>query len=36
LFDAPSRLGVCGDWLVGPGVEAAWLSGTALAARIAG
>jgi len=34
MFDAERRLGVCGDWLVGPGVEAAWLSGTALAARI--
>lgn len=36
LLDTGSRLGVCGDWLLGPGVEAAWLSGTALAARIAG
>lgn len=36
MFDASRKLGVCGDWLVGPGVEAAWLSGTSLAARIAG
>ena len=35
LFDAALKLGVCGDWVTGPGVEAAWLSGTALAARIA-
>ena len=28
------RLGVCGDWLNGGTVEAAWLSGTALAQRI--
>ncbi|MDE2406058.1 MAG: NAD(P)-binding protein [Sphingomonadales bacterium] len=28
------RLGACGDWLPGSGVEAAWLSGTALAARM--
>ncbi len=34
LWDAGSRLGVCGDWLIGPRVEAAWLSGTALAGRI--
>jgi predicted NAD/FAD-dependent oxidoreductase len=36
LIDAERRIGVCGDWLAGTGVEAAWLSGTALAARIAG
>lgn len=35
MFDAARQLGVCGDWLVGPGVEAAWLSGTTLATRIA-
>jgi renalase len=29
-------LGLCGDWLNGGTVEAAWLSGRALAARIAG
>ena len=27
-------LGVCGDWLCGPRVEAAWLSGRALAERL--
>lgn len=35
LADMDRRVGVCGDWLRGPGVEAAWLSGTALAAHIA-
>jgi predicted NAD/FAD-dependent oxidoreductase len=34
IFDRDRRLGLCGDWLIGPRVEAAWLSGTALAARI--
>jgi len=34
LFDGSRKLGVCGDWLAGPGVEAAWLSGTELAARM--
>lgn len=34
IFDADRRLGLCGDWLIGPRVEAAWLSGTALAERI--
>lgn len=34
LWDASARLGVCGDWLIGPRVEAAWLSGTALAEQI--
>ena len=28
------RLGACGDWLIGPRVEAAWLSGTRLAAAM--
>lgn len=28
------RLGVCGDWLLGPRVEAAWTSGTILASLI--
>ncbi|MGA1799064.1 FAD-dependent oxidoreductase [Sphingomonas sp. 4RDLI-65] len=32
---ADRRLGVCGDWVGGPRVEAAWLSGQALAAIIA-
>jgi predicted NAD/FAD-dependent oxidoreductase len=31
-----SGLGVCGDWLGGPRVEAAWCSGRALAGRILG
>jgi renalase len=35
LWDAGRRLGLCGDWLIGPRVEAAWISGTALAERIA-
>jgi hypothetical protein len=34
IFDHDRRLGLCGDWLIGPRVEAAWLSGTALAAQI--
>jgi predicted NAD/FAD-dependent oxidoreductase len=36
IWDADLRLGLCGDWLLGPRVEAAWLSGTALAGRILG
>ena len=31
IFDADRRLGLCGDWLIGPRVESAWLSGTRLA-----
>lgn len=31
LWDAAARLGVCGDWLLGPRVECAWLSGDRLA-----
>lgn len=34
LWDPELRLGLCGDWLIGPRVEAAWLSGTTLADRI--
>lgn len=34
FWDAGRRLGVCGDWLLGPGVECAWLSGTRLAGAI--
>lgn len=34
LWDSTSRLGVCGDWLIGPRVEAAWLSGRHLARMI--
>jgi hypothetical protein len=31
LWDGSRRLGICGDWLIGGRVEAAWLSGTRLA-----
>lgn len=31
LWDPAEKLGVCGDWLWGPRVEAAWLSGRRLA-----
>lgn len=31
LWFADRRLGICGDWLLGPRIEAAWLSGQALA-----
>lgn len=31
IFDAGRRLGLCGDWLIGPRVECAWLSGVQLA-----
>ncbi|MGI4939657.1 MAG: hypothetical protein ACRYHQ_03645, partial [Janthinobacterium lividum] len=34
LWNDQIRLGVCGDWLLGPRVEAAWLSGTRLAAAM--
>jgi predicted NAD/FAD-dependent oxidoreductase len=34
LWDPALRLGACGDWLRGPRVENAWLSGRALAARV--
>jgi predicted NAD/FAD-dependent oxidoreductase len=34
LWDPERGVGVCGDWLVGPRVEAAWQSGTLLAQRI--
>jgi len=34
LFNANLHLGVCGDWLLGPRVECAWLSGTALARKM--
>ena len=33
LFDAPSQLGLCGDWCIGPRIEAAYESGLALAAQ---
>lgn len=35
VLDADRRLGLCGDWLIGPRVECAWLSGVRLADRIA-
>lgn len=31
LWNSDLRLGVCGDWLLGPRVECAWLSGRLLA-----
>ena len=31
LWDRHLRLGACGDWLIGPRVESAWLSGRRLA-----
>jgi renalase len=34
LWNADKGLGVCGDWLLGPRVECAWLSGRELAGRI--
>jgi renalase len=34
IWDADRRLGICGDWLIGPRVEAAWLSGAILAEQI--
>ena len=33
LWNRDLRLGVCGDWLLGPRVECAWLSGRNLAQR---
>lgn len=34
LWNPALRLGLCGDWLIGPRVQAAWLSGRRLAALI--
>jgi predicted NAD/FAD-dependent oxidoreductase len=34
LWDGASGIGVCGDFCLGPRVEAAWLSGTALASAV--
>jgi hypothetical protein len=34
IFDGDRRLGICGDWLIAPRVEAAWISGTELAELI--
>jgi predicted NAD/FAD-dependent oxidoreductase len=36
LWNLELRLGVCGDWLLGPRVECAWLSGNGLAEAILG
>ncbi|MEC7743237.1 MAG: FAD-dependent oxidoreductase [Pseudomonadota bacterium] len=36
LWDAQQRIGVCGDWLIGPRVEAAYLSGLILAETLGG
>jgi hypothetical protein len=36
IYDPARRLGLCGDWLIGPRIEAAWLSGTALAESLRG
>ncbi|WP_294136645.1 NAD(P)-binding protein [Sphingobium sp.] len=35
LWNDHIRLGACGDWLLGPRVELAWLSGRMLGARVA-
>jgi renalase len=35
-FDADLGIGVCGDWLSGPRVESAWLSGYALGQKMTG
>lgn len=34
ILDRDRRLGLCGDWLIGPRVESAWLSGATLAERV--
>ena len=34
LWNSETQLGVCGDWLIGPRVESAWLSGQRLGERI--
>lgn len=34
LWDSDRRVGLCGDWLIGPRVESAWLSGFHLATAI--
>lgn len=36
LWNSDLRLGACGDWLLGPRVECAWLSGRAMADRMTG
>lgn len=35
LWNGDLRLGACGDWLMGPRVECAWLSGTAVGGLVA-
>ena len=35
LWNPELGLGVCGDWLLGPRVECAWLSGQAMAQKVA-
>tara|TARA_R110000787_G_scaffold221595_2_gene330328 strand:- start:18088 stop:19023 length:936 start_codon:yes stop_codon:yes gene_type:complete len=34
LYNGDLKIGVCGDWLIGPRVECAWLSGAALAKMV--
>lgn len=34
MWDAERGIGACGDWLIGPRVESAWVSGTRLAEAI--
>ena len=34
LWNADIQLGLCGDWLLGPRVECAWLSGRTLASKM--
>ena len=36
LWDRDLKIGLCGDWLLGPRVECAWLSGDRLAAEVCG
>jgi len=36
LWNSDFNLGVCGDWLLGPRIECAWLSGNMLADHVAG
>lgn len=35
ILDPAARVGVCGDWLTGASIQSAWLSGRALADRLA-
>jgi predicted NAD/FAD-dependent oxidoreductase len=36
LWNEKQQIGACGDWLVGPRVECAWVSGRLLAKRMLG